>query len=275
MGFLKQLFNFYVNASIHVAFAVVSLMIITYIEYNLKLSKTLLLFVFFATITGYNFVKYFGLAKFHHRSLTSSLKIIQIFSLFCFLGLCYYLFFLSLNTIIALGVCGLITFFYAIPFLPKSMLFDKTHNLRQISGLKIYVIALIWAVVIVLIPLIYSEFVLSHNFWITFIQRFLFVLVLMIPFEIRDMNFDSLKLATLPQKIGVKKTKIIGVFFLLIFIILECFKSEFNQKYFIIYITIALLTLCFILLAKQKQSSYYSSFWVESLPMVWYLLYII
>ena len=48
----------------------------------------------------------------------------------------------------------------------------------------------------------------------------------MLPFEIRDMQYDSLKLSTIPQRIGVMKTKIIGVFMLLFFL-LEFFKDEF------------------------------------------------
>ena len=34
-------------------------------------------------------------------------------------------------------------------------------------------------------------------------QRFLFVVVAILPFEIRDIQYDSLKLSTIPQQIGV------------------------------------------------------------------------
>ena len=97
MKLLKQLFNFYINSSIHVALSVFSLVWITLIEFNVSYDAEVLYFVFFASITGYNFVKYFGLAKFHHRSLAIWLKAIQVFSFFSFILMGYYLF--ELNTI--------------------------------------------------------------------------------------------------------------------------------------------------------------------------------
>ena len=36
------------------------------------------------------------------------------------------------------------------------------------------------------------------------------VFVLTLPFEIRDLQYDDSTLETLPQRVGVKKTKIIG-----------------------------------------------------------------
>jgi len=62
MTFLKQLFNFYINSSIHVALAVYALAYITLVEYDIEYDENVLYFVFYATITGYNFVKYFGIS---------------------------------------------------------------------------------------------------------------------------------------------------------------------------------------------------------------------
>ena len=53
-------------------------------EFEIDFNISLLWFVFFASITGYNFVKFFGLAKFHHRSLATWLKLIQVISIFSF-----------------------------------------------------------------------------------------------------------------------------------------------------------------------------------------------
>ena len=86
MRFLKLMFDFYLNASIHVAFSVYAFLRITEIYLELPYNENLNWFIFFGTITGYNFVKYAGVAKLHHRSLTKDLKIIQIFSFICFLS---------------------------------------------------------------------------------------------------------------------------------------------------------------------------------------------
>ena len=84
MKFFKLFFNFYINASIHVAIAVYTFVRVTEQYFELDYQEYFNYFIFFATITGYNFVKYAGVAKLHHRSLTEDLKIIQIFSFFIF-----------------------------------------------------------------------------------------------------------------------------------------------------------------------------------------------
>ena len=86
MEVLKRIVNFYLDSSIHVAFAVFALTWVTLLQFDLDYDKNVLYFVFFATITGYNFVKYFGVAKFHHRSLAFWLKAIQVFSFIAFIA---------------------------------------------------------------------------------------------------------------------------------------------------------------------------------------------
>ena len=273
MQVLKRIFNFYLNSSIHVALAASALTLVTLIELDLKLDKYLLYFVFFSTITGYNFVKYFGVAKFHHRSLAGWLKVIQVFSFMAFLAMCFLMFYLELNTLILIGILGVVTFFYAIPvMLPKRYLFDDHKNLRQIGGLKVYVIALVWAFTSVYLPVVNEAVSIDADVYILGLQRFCYVLVLMLPFEIRDLNYDSLKLATIPQKIGIKKTKIIGVLLLLLFVLLDYFKDVLKQETLLSTVIIALITFVLLMFSNKNQSKYYSAFWVESLPIIWLVI---
>ena len=272
MKALRQVFDFYINSSIHVALAVVSLSWLTLLEFQASNDNSILYFIFFASITGYNFVKYFGLAKFHHRSLANWLKFIQVFSMLSFVLMCYYAFQIHFKTYIYLAGMGLITFLYAIPFLPRRFLIDEKQNLRSVGGIKIYVIALVWSGVTVLIPLVNNGVNISGEVFITALQRFVFVIVLTLPFEIRDLKFDNLKLATIPQKIGGLWTKIIGVILLLIFYSLEFFKTEVSSKWIIIISIITLISLFFLLNANRNQGKYYSGFWVESIPILWLLL---
>lgn len=266
---IKQLFDFYINASIHVALAVYALSWITLRYFNISYDENVLYFIFYATITGYNFVKYFGIAKFHHRSLTDTLKVIQLFSLLSFLLLCYYAVQLPLKTLSYIAVFGVVTFLYAIPFIPKSFYLDSQQNLRDVSGLKVYVIALVWTGVTVFLPLINNDFEWNAAVYITAFQRFVFVIVLMLPFEIRDLKYDSLRLSTIPQKIGVKRTKIIGVALLMLFFFAEFFKDEFKGSQLIERFVVLLVTLLFVLFSNKERSTYYSSFFVEGIPILW------
>ena len=103
--------------------------------------------VFFAAVFGYNFVKYFGLAKFHYRSLTTKLKEIQTLSILCLIGFIFY--FLMINNALKLSllVLGIVTFFYGMPLKCIS-----SKSLRRITGLKIYILAFVWAVTTSFIP---------------------------------------------------------------------------------------------------------------------------
>ena len=274
MQVFKKVLNFYVNSSIHVALSVTSLTCITLLEFHKIWCKNILFFVFFASVTGYNFVKYFGLAKFHHRSLANLLKAIQIFSFLSFICMCYFALQLNDEALFYVFCFGVITFFYAIPFLPKTFFVDSKQNLRSVGGLKVYLIALVWTGVTVFLPLIDAEQTINADVIITGIQRFLFIIVLMLPFEIRDLQYDSLKLSTIPQKIGIKRTKLMGVWLLIVFFLLEMFKDEVFKNNGIIMFLISIITLLFLKFSRKKQGVYYSSFWVEAIPIIWLLLFV-
>ena len=247
---LKQILNFYINSSIHVALAVFSLSYITLLEFNISYDKPVLYFIFYASITGYNFVKYFEVTKFQHRSLSTWLKFIQIFSLLCFVLMCYYSFRLEKTTMFYIAVFAVLTFLYTIPFIPKRKLLNKQSNLRNIGGLKVFLIALVWVGVTVFIPLLNNHFSIDRIVIIVSVQRFLLVIMLMLPFEIRDLQFDSLKLYTIPQNLGVKRTKILGVFLGLLMLVLEFFKREVSINQIIVLLIILVflfLLLCFLL----------------------------
>lgn len=268
MKVIKLIFDFYINASIHVALAVCAFCGITALENDLKLDWNFFAFMFFATITGYNFVKYFGLAKFHHRSLATWLKTIQVFSFISFVGFCFFGIHLSKISMLFLVGLGLITFLYAIPFIPRKILVDQNKNLRSIGGLKVFVIAFVWSVSTVLLPMVES----SHNLGLDSIpytiQRFLLVFVLMFPFEIRDLQYDSLKLATIPQQIGVRSTKVLGVFLMCAYVILELITNN-NSDAVVVNGMMSIALMIVLVYSNRTQHPYYSSFFVEGIPILW------
>jgi len=186
--------------------------------------------------------------------------------------MCYYALQLRVNTVFFILGLGLVTFFYAIPFLPKHFFLDSKNNLRNVGGVKVYLIALVWAGVTVFLPIINNDYAVNIDVVITGIQRFVFIVVLMLPFEIRDLMYDSLKLATIPQKIGVKQTKMMGVVLLGLFLFLEFFKEGTTTKSLLVSILISVVTGLFLIVSKKEQGKYYSSFWVEGLPVLWLFL---
>jgi len=267
MDVVRKLFDFYLNASIHVALSVYCFVRITEKYFDLRYNEALDYFIFYGTITGYNFVKYFGIAKFHHRSLTKDLKVIQLFSFFCFLLMCYYALQLPLSTLLWYLPFGALTILYAIPFLSG---FQK--NLRNISYLKIVVVALVWAGVSVVIPIMDAEETIENPVvWYLFLQRFILVSVLILPFDIRDVRFDAISLQTIPKKIGEKNTKKLG-FLLLSFALLLEFLIAPNSSFKTVFLLVFFALFLLLMRATVQQSKYYSSFWVELLPILWCLV---
>lgn len=272
MRIFKHIFDFYLNSSIHVALAVYAFTFITLKQLNISHDRNILSFVFFGSITGYNFVKYFGLAKLHHRSLANWMRVIQIFSMLSIVLMCYFALQLETKTLIIVVIMAVITFFYATPLLPKEYFLENTYNLRSISGLKVYVIAFVWSVVTVVLPVVNNDHPISFDVFIMSIQRYLFVIVLILPFDIRDLLYDSLKLSTIPQKIGIKKTKYLGFSLLIINFLLEFFKDDLNLEHLLVLFVITVITFMIILFSGKDRGRNYSAFWVEGLPIFWLIL---
>ncbi len=149
---------------------------------------------------------------------------------------------------------------------------DKNHNLRSIGGLKVYIIALVWAIVTVILPLVNNNHDVNFDVLITALQRYLFVVVLILPFDIRDLQYDNLKLSTIPQRIGVKNTKFIGVLLLLVMFFLEFFKDELVTNQIVSLLIVVFVTMLLIIFSSEERGKYYSEFWVEGLPIFWLAL---
>jgi hypothetical protein len=262
---LKSFFEFYINSSLHVALAVYSFVRITEFYFNIPYNEPLSYFIFYGTITGYNFVKYAGIAGLHHLSLTKNLRLIQVFSLLAFLLMIYYAFKLNLNTLSLFLPFGLLTLFYAVPLLKKFSI-----NLRAVASLKIIIIALVWSGATLLIPLKNENIVIDSKFILSFIQRFLFVIVLTLPFDIRDLQFDKKQLQTIPQLIGIERSKKLGFVLLAITMLIEFLITP-NSKFKFVFLMVFIALLFLLQRSKRKQSKYYASFWVEALPVFWWI----
>lgn len=259
---LKILFDLYLKSSTHVSVAVVSFAAITYLNFNTKPDPDLLLFIFFGTVTGYNFVKYAAVAGFQHFSLSQPLRIIQIYSFFCFVGLMWFTLKLPADVLFAAGILGVINVLYAFPLF-------SGDNLRSVTGIKIFIIALVWTGVTVLLPVLEAEMEFTVNHLMASLQRFLFVIVLTLPFDIRDLRFDTEQLGTIPQIFGVKTTRIIGITFLVIIFLLEFFQSSANATEILILLVVVIITAYLLRKSVIRQTKYYASFWVEGIPILW------
>jgi hypothetical protein len=263
MNFSQKAFKFYINSSLHVALAVVSFTLVTFENCNLKADRDIVVFVFFSTVVAYNFVKYFPVLKLQRETITAELKGIVLLSLLSLIPLVTTLFTMRLETFLFIVCLGIMTLLYVLPFLPK------TKNLRDVSGLKIFVIALVWTGTTVGLPFFeidQGHMLLTRETIFYALSRFFLIIALTIPFEIRDTKLDRPYLKTLPQWVGVTNTKVIGVLLSLLSLLILVLTGEgLASLYMVLYI----LVIGFIVFSNQDNTLYYSAFWVESLPLLW------
>ncbi|HKL90284.1 MAG TPA: hypothetical protein VJ880_03785 [Allomuricauda sp.] len=267
MRTLKTILDFYLDASIHVAVAVISLTGVTFYLLESSLDINLLGFIFFSVIVCYNFIKY-GVEAYKYLIVSNAYhKIIQVFSFISFVfAIC---FLLQLDKVIwvATIVLGSLSALYAVPFLPKA------KNLRNLAGLKVYIVAFVWAGFSVLLPVLDANMPLDWDFALTFIQRMLLVLVLILPFEIRDMQWDDKGLRTLPQVLGVKVTRRLGMGLSVIFFLLTFLKDELHQLEIVLRLFLSVALIFALGSKKRLQSRYFVMFWVEAIPVFWFCLF--
>src|SRR5690606_41753882 len=112
MQWLKKIFNFYLDANIHVALGVYALVQVTLIEYQLPYDESISLALFFGTIVEYGFIKYASLAKQYLFLKQRYLKLIQFFNFTCAIIAMYFVSQFNLKTMIASASLFLVDFHY-------------------------------------------------------------------------------------------------------------------------------------------------------------------
>ena len=266
MRWLIRVFNFYLDASIHVAMSVFSLVVSTGLIMNFEVGYHLYYALFFATISCYNFVKYGAEAEKYVLVANKYHKNIQFLSFITLAIAFYHSMFLSLNSWLCIGLIVVLTGLYAVPIFPKK------NNLRSLGLLKVVLVSLVWAVATVILPIVYTENVLSWDVYIESIQRFLLVLILLVPFEIRDLEYDAPNLKTIAQRLGSTYSKSLGAFAAMILFFLTFLKDKISIMDVVGKGSLFLVLVIVMFLTKRKQTKYFSSFWVESIPIFWLVL---
>jgi hypothetical protein len=154
--------------------------------------------------------------------------------------------------------------------------FPNKKNARNWAGVKIYIVALCWVGVTVVLPVLNASIPIALDFYLICIERFLLIFVLILIFEIIDLKNDDVHLKTVPQQIGVKRTKQLGYLLLLLYGTLSLFsfhlKGSFTIQYLILSFFFLLVIAFFLAFANERRSKYYTSFWVESVPILWWLM---
>lgn len=156
-----------------------------------------------------------------------------------------------------------LTALYTVPFFPN------TKNLRNWSGVKIYIVAFCWAGITTVVPIINAHAPINSDIFLKFTQRFMLVIILILIFEIIDLKEDDPHLKTIPQQIGVRRTKILNLCFLIPLFLLEFLRIKIDYQQIVANFIMVVTTAFFTIYATPQRPKYYTLFLVESIPIFW------
>ena len=270
MMVFKKFLDFYINSSLHVAFSAFALVSMTQYFFGVQGDLSVAWFAFFGTVVGYNFVKYDAIARLNKTEIKKELKAIVFLSFISFLSCFYFFLQLSWETKLrAVAFFGL-TLLYTLPFFPNK------QNARNWKGVKIYIVGITWVGVTVILPLVEAEIQFSIDVFLMAVQRFLLVFSIVLVFDIVDVKHDDIHLQTVPQKIGVEPTKKLGYVLLFLLLLLEFFYTN-NHHFLPLFFKLLVCGTIAVSLffANENRSRYYASFWLESVPILWWLVLLI
>jgi len=166
-------------------------------------------FVFFSTLFLYALHRIVGISKLHEYfqlerySVIATFKThIQFYALIGFIGTTISFFYLNRAVQAALIIPGLLSLGYVVPFL------GRKKRLRDFNHIKIFLVAIVWAWVSVLLPALHSQEPLTLALGLMILERALFIFAITLPFDIRDLKVDMhSEVKTLPAQMGWIKTK--------------------------------------------------------------------
>lgn len=122
------------------------------------------------------------------------------------------------QVIVMLIPLAILSLLYTFPIVPFN---NQRVTLRAIPYVKIFLITLVWSLVTVLLPVVRMQHVMDVHVWLIFIERMIFVFVLALMFDIRDMEHDQRSgLKTIPLWLGEERSKKLCRGLLLLFLLI-------------------------------------------------------
>ena len=166
----------------------------------------LVLFVFCSTLFVYALHRSIGLRKMaafsrqgRYRIITRFRYHIRIYALLGALSAAYFFWLLPAQVRWWVVLPGLASIGYVLP-VPGL----HGRRLRDLPGIKIFLVAGSFAWVSVILPAVASGVVGQWFVWIMAAERALFIFALTLPFDIRDLHIDApAAVKTLPQVLGM------------------------------------------------------------------------
>lgn len=217
---IKKILAFLLFSSLFIAACAVSLCMETSLLMGVSFNSiSFYCFVFGATLVQYNLhylVKTAAVSGSERLAWSLRHKQVHLALLGAGISLIVFSFFhFHLTHFLILAVFGGITMLYSLPLLPGK------RRIKDYGLLKIITLALLWTLVTVWFP-VNNAIADRVLFFFIFIKRFVFMFVLCLLFDIRDMEIDSKeKIYTVAVILGKKRAYLLSFGFLALFMLLS------------------------------------------------------
>jgi len=278
---MKAIFNYFVFGSWWVSLCAAALGLLTWLELTGNWwHAPLFIFIFGSTLVVYNMNMISGLRELrdsgtkserHHWCMNNEvlMKSTLAFGLLLSGGSVWFLNEAIWFLIVPLG---LVAFAYTIPIVRKEA---NKIRIREIGLWKIFLIASVWAGMTAILPAVnlYGfKQVFELGSWQLAFGRFLFILAITIPFDIRDLANDANKgVRTIPSVIGWKLSVLASHVLLVAFILLIWFRLGAHHPFFVGYAISTAITTVLVAIASPKRSDFYCSFWLEGTMLIQFM----
>lgn len=204
----------------------------------------------------------------HPRLMTTLTLVSAMVLLFMYL-------LLSFKSEVLLAGLGVLSVGYTLPIFSKN---GQRFGLRNVPGIKSILIALVWTMSCVMLPIFEAErthhLVISNiNIFLLITKRFLFIVALTIPFDIRDLFDDARNgMKTIPVILGEKGAYLFCQVLLAVhLILLFLFKNGFDLDFLALGSTTFLMG-WLIFKSKWEKNEYYYFFYMDGVLILQYVL---
>ena len=227
--FIKKIIEIVVFGNFWISLGAASLTINTYLIKGWEINWLLVVLAFTATLFTYNFQR---IARHREKMENASGRHLWILGrkngligLVALAGvvsvILFFLLFRVEDLLLAVPLL-VVAILYAVNFIGKS----NRKALRDLPVIKIFLIAVSWGVVTVLVPVYHKIGFQFGDSVSLFAVVCIYILAITIPFDVRDLPHDEKEKNTLPQLLGVKKSLVLSGVLLIAVVVISFFQQH-------------------------------------------------
>lgn len=279
----QSAFDFLLFSNIFMSLCAVAQALVTFRLIDSKPVYSVIGLLFTSTLGIYNFSILLSKPKHPKRSpykrvrwFFAHYRLMVTFTMISLLSLIPLFFLLSMESRILLIFLSVLSFCYSLPIFTVG---DQKFGLRNIPGLKTFLISLVWTMSCVLLPVLEAQDlhladISMRDITLMIAKRFLFIFALAIPFDIRDLFSDrQAGLKTIPVAWGEKNAYLFCQVLLAGYIVLLfLFRNNGFSLDFFGLTTTALLMGWLIFKSKWEKNEYYYFFYMDGVLILQYAI---